>query len=72
MKSHPTLFNNIIEGAYDFFHRDCTSNIVLKKMFNWLWWSRRTTVVVSVREDYINIVEPKTSQWFLGAFNDAK
>jgi hypothetical protein len=22
-KSHPTLFDNIIKGAYDFLHRDC-------------------------------------------------
>ena len=36
-------------------------------------WSRHTTVVGPVREDYINyIVESKTSQRFLGAFNDAK
>ena len=70
MKSHPTLFDNIIEGAYNFLHRDCVPvhNVVLKIKLS---WTTHTTVVVSVREDYINIVEPKTSQWFLGAFNDA-
>ena len=29
-------------------------------------------MVVSVRENYINIIEPKTSQWLLGALNDAE
>ena len=69
--SHPTLFDNIIKGAYDFLHRYCKS-VTLCLFFLIINWSKHTTVVVSVREDNINVVKSKTSQWFLGAFNNAK
>ena len=66
---HPALFDHIIEGADDLFHRGL--NDVLRSSVFFVTCEKLTGVIGAMCEYHINVLEVETLQRLLGTFDDA-